>query len=87
MPSATAVHIDMGLRHHLNDFVSQEEGDNKPTAYAVAQKSGLALNTVYRLCADPEKSMGWAVIAKLCAALRIQPGDLLTFDFVSEQGE
>ena len=80
IPARNAVTIDMGLRHHLNDYVSQEEGDGKPTAYRIAKDANISLNTVYRICGSPEQSMSWEVIAKLCGTLGIQPGELLSFD-------
>ena len=79
LAAGNVVTIDMGLRHHLNDYVSQEEGDGKPTAYRVAKDANISLNTVYRICGSPEQSMSWEVIAKLCGTLGIQPGELISF--------
>ena len=72
--------IDMGLRHHLNDYVSQEEGDGRPIAAQLLKR--LARSHRHRLV-DPEKSMGWTVIGKVCA-LNVQPGELLSFDSEGE---
>ena len=84
MPQGSAVIVDMGLRHHLNDYLSSEEGDGKITAYRLAQETGIGRNTIYRICGSPEKSFSWAVLAKLCAALDLQPGELLSFESEGE---
>lgn len=71
----------MGLRHHLADFASTDQGaDGKPTPYRIAKESGVSLNTIYKLTADPEAPLSWPVIGKLCAALQCQPGDLLSYE-------
>ena len=72
--------IDMGLRHHLHNYVSQEDGDGKPTAYRVAKDAQISPNTIYKLTADAEQPMSWTIIGKLCSALNIQPGELLSYE-------
>lgn len=70
----------MALRHHLRNFVTQDEGaDGLPTAYAVAKKAGISTNTIYRLSGDETASISPAVLNSLCGALECQPGDLLSF--------
>ena len=78
--SATNVTAAMGLRHRLSEYVSQEEGDGKPTSYSIAKQAGISTNTIYRIKSSPDQSMSWEIIGKLCAALEIQPGDLLYYE-------
>lgn len=71
----------MGLKHHLADFASANQGaDGKPTPYAIAKTAKLATNSVYKYMADPSASISWDALAKLCEALNCQPGDLLTYE-------
>jgi hypothetical protein len=71
----------MGLRHHLADFASADQGaDGKPTPYRIAKDSGISLNTIYKLVGDPQAPLSWPVISKLCLALECQPGDLLSYE-------
>ena len=74
------VTVVLGLRHCLNDLVSKEPGDGKPTAYQVAKECGFSTNTIYKICADPEKPITWGTLAKLCAYFDMQPGELLSFN-------
>lgn len=70
----------MGLVHHLNDFVSQAEGDGRPTAYSVAKSAGISTNTIYRILAAESTSISPQVLAALCKALDCQPADLLSYE-------
>ena len=71
----------MGLRHHLAEFASADQGgDGKPTPYRIAKDSGISLNTIYKLVGDPQAPLSWPVLSKLCAALQCQPGELLSYD-------
>lgn len=71
----------MGLRNHLADYLTADGGqDGKMTAYALAKKSGIALNTSYKLAKQPDAPMSWDVLAKLCATLGVQPGELLSVE-------
>ncbi len=70
----------MGLVHHLNDFLSEGDGDEKPTGYRVAKDAGVSTNTIYRLTANPKASISPQVLSALCGALNCQPGDLLSYD-------
>lgn len=78
--SATNVTADMGLRHRLSEYVTQEEGDGKPTSYSIAKAANISTNTIYRIKSSPDQSMSWEIIGKLCNALGIQPGDLLYYE-------
>jgi putative transcriptional regulator len=56
------------------------------TAYRLAKETGLTAPTAYRL-ADPTQEFGrftGDTLDRLCAALQVQPGDLL--EWVADKG-
>lgn len=57
------------------------------TPYAVAKQAGCSTNTIYGLLGDHERPMSWQVLARLCAALDCQPGDLLSLSPLEEPTE
>ena len=71
---------DMGLVHHLADFLDSGDGAGLPTGYRVAKDAGISTNTIYRLTANPKAAISPPVLASLCRALKCQPGDLLTYE-------
>lgn len=75
-----AMTAPMGLIHHLEEFVSANENDGRPTAYRIAKDAGISTNAIYRLTADPNAQISPRVLASLCKALNCQPGDLLTYE-------
>lgn len=54
-------------------------GERKLKMTEIAEKAGIAKNTVMALYHERAKGITWEVLAKLCAALNCQPGDLLEF--------
>jgi DNA-binding Xre family transcriptional regulator len=63
------------IRFHLATILKRKGW----TPYRLARETGLTVPTAYRL-ADPELAFGRFTadtLARLCAALDVQPGDLL----------
>jgi DNA-binding Xre family transcriptional regulator len=60
--------------------LANSNGDN--TNYKFWKRSGLAQSTAYRLYRDPTVYPSESVLATICAAYNVQPGDCL--EYVSE---
>ena len=65
------------------DRVLQERG---MTIYQLAQRTGLAYPTAYRLVRKSPRRIDMATLATLCEALQCSPGDLLVYE-PPEDGE
>jgi putative transcriptional regulator len=50
------------------------------TAYALAKKTGLHQSVISKIRRNESQALRLDVLAKLCAALECQPGDLLAYD-------
>lgn len=63
------------IRFHLAEILKEKQW----TPYRLSQRTGLTVPTAYRL-ADPSLRFGRFTadtLDRLCAALEVQPGDLL----------
>jgi DNA-binding Xre family transcriptional regulator len=67
--------IDRGSM--IINLVAQKLAAKGATRYSAARDSGIASNTLYRLCNKPETVPSGAVLNLLCAYFECQPGDLL----------
>ncbi|MBH8605606.1 helix-turn-helix transcriptional regulator [Thermoactinomyces sp. CICC 10522] len=63
------------IKCHLSRIM----GEQKINMTDLAQKAGVAKNTVRSLYHEDAKGITWEVLAKLCEALGCQPGDLLEY--------
>lgn len=81
MPSIDTA-TDVPLHHQSLRVLIDRKGI---TPYAVAKQAGCSTNTIYGLLGDHERPMSWQVLARLCAALDCQPGDLLAFSPLSPE--
>lgn len=71
------------IRFHLADILKKKGW----TPYRLSRETGLTVPAAYRL-ADPEQHFGRftaETLAKLCGALGVQPGDLLTYQPVKKR--
>ena len=59
--------------------LSRMLGERRIKMTELAERAGLAKNTVMALYHERAKGVTWEVLDKLCAALNCQPGDLIEY--------
>ena len=65
----------MTIKVNLSRFL----GERRIKITEMAEKSGLAKNTIMALYHERAKGVTWDVLEKLCIALNCQPGDLIEY--------
>ena len=65
----------MAIKVNLSRFL----GERRIKITEMANKSGLAKNTIMALYHERAKGITWDVLEKLCITLNCQPGDLIEY--------
>jgi putative transcriptional regulator len=75
--------IKLPIKFHLSKLI----GEQKLKMSDIAKLSDVHRNTIMSLYHEDAKGITWEVLAKLCAALNCQPGDLLEYVPTSDKME